>query len=93
MSKIKKWVLETELITDVHVKFTRDFFHNGKYMWPLSLSNAQLVIEEAKNYTNLYDLIISEPFDTNLNLHRSLSSLCDTNSDLIEKKYWIRCYF
>ena len=83
--EMKKWAFETELITDVYVNFHGDFFHNGKYMWPSSLENATLVVQEAQNYTNLYDLIISEPFNSNLNLHKSTSSLCEQNSDLIEE--------
>jgi hypothetical protein len=83
--EIKKWVWETELITDVGVNFHGDFFHNGKYRWPSSLNNARLVVKEALNYSNLYELIISEPFDSNFNLHHSISSLCEHNSDLIQE--------
>ncbi len=85
VAEIKKWVLETELITDVQVNFHGEFFHNGKYMWPSSLDNARLVVEEALNYTNLYDLFINEPFNSNLNLHKSISSLCEQNEDLIQE--------
>lgn len=83
--EIKKWVWDTELMTDVSVNFHGDFFHNGKYRWPSSLNNAKLVVIEALNYTNLYELIISEPFDSNFNLHHSISSLCEHNSDLIQE--------
>ncbi len=85
ISEIKKWVWETELLHDRYVDFSGDFFHNGKYKWPSSLYNAELVVKEAKNYTNLYDLLSSEPFNSNLNLHKSISSLCEQNSDLIEE--------
>lgn len=83
--EIKKWVWENELITDIGINFHGDFFHNGKYRWPSSLSNARLVVKEALNYSNLYELMISEPFDSNFNLHHSTSSLCEHNSDLIQE--------
>jgi hypothetical protein len=54
-------------------------------MWPSSLDNATLVVEEAINYINLDNLIISEPFDSNVNLHKSISSLCEQNSDLVKE--------
>lgn len=77
--------MKNNLITIANVNFNGNFFHSGPYSWPSSLYNAQLVVEEAKNYINLYDLLIHEPFDSNFNLHKSISSLCDTNSDLIEE--------
>ena len=85
ISEIKKWALDTEDFNKIDVNFTGDFFYPGRYMWPSSLHNARLVLEEAQNYTNLYNLIIHEPFDSNLNLHKSLSSLCEQNPYLIQE--------
>lgn len=61
------------------------FFNIGEYRWPLSLYNAELVIEQSIHYTQLYDLLINNAFDINLNLHKSIFSLCDQNSDIIEE--------
>jgi hypothetical protein len=85
ISEIKKWALDTESFNKIGVNFAGDFFSSGKYKWSSSLNNARLVVQEAKNYTNLYNLIINEPFDSNLNLHKSLSSLCEQNPYLIQK--------
>lgn len=85
ISEIKKWVSDTEYLDKIGVNFTGDFFDTGRYMWPSSLDNAKLVVKEAKNYSNLYNLLINEPFDSNLNLHRSLSSLCQQNPFLIQE--------
>jgi hypothetical protein len=69
----------------IGVNFTGDFFDTGRYMWPSSLHNAKLVVKEAQHYSNLYNLLINELFDSNLNLHRSLSSLCQQNPFLIQE--------
>ena len=41
-----------------------------------------LFIKEALYYNNLHDLLLNNPFENELNLHKSLSRLLDQNTDL-----------
>lgn len=56
----------------------------GKYAWPSSLRNAKLVIEHATYNSNLFELLVNHPFDTNSNLHKDFDSMVDTNEDYAE---------
>lgn len=70
---------------NVEVSFSKNqFFGSGKYAWPYSLSNAELILEKAKYHKNLYDLLLHHPFDRELSLHKTHASLSKINVDYDE---------
>ncbi len=67
--------------------FNSNFFDSGKFAWPYSLSNAELIIEKGKYHTNLYDLLLHHPFDGALSLHKTHGSLSKINVDYDEDSF------
>lgn len=61
----------------------KNFFSSGKYAWRSSLYNAELVVRNGLYFENLYTLFVNYPFNEDLNLHKSISSLNTQNRDLI----------
>lgn len=83
--EIKEWKCKNDSVRFWGLDLRGDFFTNGKYAWNSSLHNAEVVINYAKDYHTTYDLFLNNFFTDNFNLHKSVFSLCDQNSDIIEK--------
>lgn len=92
---LNKWDIHFFLVPEIKKAFTqfyvstcfspKTFFSSGKYAWRSSLYNAELIVKNALYYENLYELLVNYPFNENLNLHKSISSLATQNRDLISE--------